>query len=394
MLKCGTPSRGPLPTLRNTLLLIRHGEIGLKSHAVRNRFENALSQRLEQALVRREVEAIVTRAPARHYVETDDLEGAADAVRHVFGITTFSPAVRVDASLDTLVSAAADYAKTWWPEGAESFAIRPRRTGTHPFTSQELGKEAGSGVYVAMRREGVPVRVDLDKPDFALTIEVRGKDAYLHHQKYPGPGGLPLGTQGRMVVHLDSADAAAAAYLMMRRGAQVYPFYLPQVVGNVARPDQPADHPAKRIHEALLEWDAPKDLRPWRIDDALIEAATGDPLPEDGVLLQRLALEAAAAFATRVRAQAVVTGETRRSPWAARLPETHVDSGLPVLRPLMGLTRPVIDDFRELLGFPRLGGPRLNEDERAYTAGGRGDTEQDAESRPKKDVEVGPWDPY
>lgn len=379
---------------RHTLLLIRHGEIGLKSHAVRARFESALTHRLEQSLVRRKVEAIVARTPARHFVETDDLEGAKEAVRHVFGITSFSPAVRTAVDLETLKEAAAAYARTWWPQGATSFAIRARRTGTHPYTSQDLGIEVGSAVYLAMQARGVPVRVDLDAPDFALHLEVRSKDAYLYHEKLPGPGGLPLGTQGKMVVYLDNGDAAAAAYLMMRRGAQVYPFYMPQVVGGRGSAEETSDHPAKRIHETLLDWNAPGDLRPWWFDMERIEAATGDPIPEDGVLLQRLALKAGASFAKHVKAQAIVTGETARVPWAHRLPETQVETEIPVLRPLMGMSRPLIDDFREVLGLSRLGGPRAEERQRAYTAGGRTDARRARDPAAPEPTEVQGFDPY
>ena len=373
----------------HTLLLIRHGEIGLKSHAVRNRMERALTDRIEQALLYRDVEAIVRRSPARHYVEAQDLDAAAEAVRHVFGITTFSRAMQTGADLPDILAAAADYAERWWPPGAVRFAIRPRRTGGHGYTSQDIGIQAGSAVYRRMEARGVPVQVDLSEPEFAVHIEVRNQEAFLYHEKLPGPGGLPLGTQGRMVLPLDSGDAAVAAYLMMRRGALVLPYYLPQAVSG----DAETEGRLHALHETLRAWNGPAELKPWYVDATEAAAVRGDPLPDDGVPLQRLALTCGAKFAKRAKAQAIVTGESMRSPWARRLPETQGDLGVPVLRPLMGLSRPVIDDFRELLGLARLGGPRATGTERTYTAGGRRDAPR-REDDPVGTEEVRGWDPY
>lgn len=341
--------------------------------------------------MRAQVEAVVEHAPARHYVDAPDLDAASDVVRRTFGITSFSPAIRVGSDMDTLCAKAAEYAGAYWPEGAESFAIRARRVGEHSYSSQDAGRLVGSAVYRAMEARGVAVRVDLSHPDFALHVEVRHQDAYIYHEKRAGPGGLPLGSQGRMVVLLDSADAAAAAYLMMRRGAQVYPYFIPQTAGGRRYDGPDEEHPAHVLHEALMRWGAPTRLQRWRLSNELLDEITGDPLPDDGVPLTRMAWKGGAEIAKRARAQAIVSGETIRSPWARRLPETHVSEAPPVLRPLMGLTRPIIDDFRELVGLSRLAGPRAEGTERAYTAGGRADAE--ASEAPARSG-VGSWDPY
>lgn len=228
---------------------------------------------------------------------------------------------------------------------------------------------------------------------------MRERDTYLYHERVPGPGGLPMGTQGRMVVLLDSADAAAAAYLMMRRGAAMHPIYFPQIVGTKARLDAPKsvdddDHPALHLHRALREWNAPAFIKQWWLDDETVESITGDPVPDDGVPLIRTMLAAASAHAHRVGAQAIMTGETARSPWAPRLPETVGAADLPILRPVMGLTRPVIDDFREILDLPRLSGTREREEERAYTAGGRREARSRKRDETVRPVEGTAWDPW
>jgi thiamine biosynthesis protein ThiI len=50
---------------------------------------------------------------------------------------------------------------------------------------------------------------------------VRDRYAYLFSSALPGPGGMPLGTQGRMLAMLDSEGAIASTWLMMKRGCSV-----------------------------------------------------------------------------------------------------------------------------------------------------------------------------
>jgi thiamine biosynthesis protein ThiI len=67
--------------------------------------------------------------------------------------------------------------------------------GEHDFTSQEMAAYCGSVVY-----EITKSKVDLSNPDFELFVEVRDDITYIYHQKIQGLGGLPVGSQGRVIV--------------------------------------------------------------------------------------------------------------------------------------------------------------------------------------------------
>ena len=65
-------------------------------------------------------------------------------------------------------------------------------------------------------------QLDLSNPEFRLFIEVRDDKTYIFHEKIPGPGGLPIGTQGRMIALVSSGiDSPVATYLMMKRGCDI-----------------------------------------------------------------------------------------------------------------------------------------------------------------------------
>ena len=56
------------------LILVRYGEIGLKSRSVRRRFEKKLISNIEDAFLRNKIECSVTSEWGRIYVYTENLD--------------------------------------------------------------------------------------------------------------------------------------------------------------------------------------------------------------------------------------------------------------------------------------------------------------------------------
>lgn len=200
------------------LVLVRYAEIGLKSRAVRRRFEDILLENMMSALVGVGVEALVSREQGRIFVRTERVRVAVGALSRVFGVASVSPVLRTTSDLDDMKRAIADYSLGLMKEG-RSFAVRARRTGSHPYTSMDLGRELGSAVYLA--NEGKHPKVDLRRPDLEFFVEVRDNKAYIFSEYVAGPGGLPMGSQGRVVALLEEERDAVAAWLIMKRGCRV-----------------------------------------------------------------------------------------------------------------------------------------------------------------------------
>src|SRR3990172_11446756 len=97
-----------------------------------------------------------------------------------------------------------------------TFAIRPRRSGEHPYTSQDLARVLGQAVRDAIPR----VSVDLGAPDRTIHVEVRGPPAYRFHEIADGPGGLPIGSQGEVLAAAEAETGVVATWLVMRRGGR------------------------------------------------------------------------------------------------------------------------------------------------------------------------------
>jgi thiamine biosynthesis protein ThiI len=279
-------------------ILVRYGEIGIKTRSVRASFERRLVERIEEQLVARGVEAEVARERGRVFVRAHDVEGALDALTHTFGIVSASPAIECEATPEGVAAAAVEVARERLRPGM-TFAMKVKRVGEHPFTSLDVAKKAAGRIF-----DEFPDRqpkVNLTSPDLAIHAEVREGEAFVFILTVKGPGGLPLGSQGRVGVLVDSPRAAHAAWLMGKRGAALFLFapdlaqaeawmepLAPWVPGWKVRPVEgrtrpellAALKPALRAHkcQALVVADGTQDAIAAREEDAIVGVPVFRPL--------------------------------------------------------------------------------------------------------------------
>ncbi len=199
------------------LYLVRYGEIGLKSPQVRRRLRDRLLTNIQDSFLNEGVECITSAEEGRIFVRSENEEVASHILSRTFGVVSFSPVTECSSSLEEVIDKALEHFKGDLVEGI-SFAVRARRSGTHPYTSQQLASELGSAVLSAL--EGL--KVDLDEPDLEIFVEVRGNRGYLYREVVAGPGGLPLGSQGKVVGLVEMVRDAVSCWLMMKRGCKVH----------------------------------------------------------------------------------------------------------------------------------------------------------------------------
>ncbi|MEM4729253.1 MAG: THUMP domain-containing protein [Thermoplasmata archaeon] len=327
------------------LILVRYGELALKSRRVRLRFERALMRNIEEMFMSAGLECLTSREWGRIFLRTADDKGACTLLRRVFGVTSFSPAVECSSDAGEISGLVAERSRTALRDG-QTFAVRARRTGTHPYTSQELAAMVGREVLRA--NEGRGVRVDLTAPDVEFFVEVRQKRAFVFVEKLPGPGGLPLGTQGRVVALLDGENGAAAAWLMMKRGCRV--IAVAPEMGELGAEESP---PPPEIPPTLQNPPTPDPLRQAATSAPMKHAGAQDGprraldmlLPwAPGLVLHRVddvSVGGLASLARRRKAAAIVLGLTYDE-----LERGIPVAPIPVLFPLCGMSG---DEIRALV---------------------------------------------
>jgi len=194
-------------------ILIRYGEIFLKSKPVFKEFERKLLENIKNALLRSKITFKIEKERGRIFVLTEKEKEAIEELRKVFGLVSFSPVYQLNTSeLKEIKNFCQEKFKNFLKR-KETFAIRARRIGQHHFSSQDLENEVGKVI------EG---KVDLENPDKEIFLEVRGNETYVFTEIFPGPGGLPISTAGKVISFLSGGiDSAVSSFLAMKRGCQV-----------------------------------------------------------------------------------------------------------------------------------------------------------------------------
>ncbi|MDO5852514.1 MAG: THUMP domain-containing protein [Thermoplasmata archaeon] len=198
-------------------ILARYSEIGLKSTPIRRRFENQLRENAVTMLMEDGVEAIVNKQGSRLFVEAEDTDRAVASLRKVFGIASLSVAEETTSRMEDICAFAAEYSRSRLSEG-QSFAVRARREGSQGYTSMDVGREAGSAIFIA--NEDRHVKVDLTDPQVVFYIEVRDNHAFIFSDYIRCHAGLPVGSQGKVLARVDDDRGLVSAWLMMKRGCR------------------------------------------------------------------------------------------------------------------------------------------------------------------------------
>lgn len=330
--------------------LIKYAEIGIKG---KNRilFEEALVRQIARSLKPVDGEFEVTREMGRIYVRADgsfDFEGAVDAMRHVFGISGICPVVIVeDEGFEALAQAVVRYTAEVYPEGrAKTFKIFARRSNkSYPRDSMQLNADLGEAVL-----NGCPwMQVDVHHPDCVITVEVR-KKIYIYSHVIPGPGGMPVGTNGEAELLLSGGiDSPVAGYMIAKRGVTIDAVYFHAPPYTSERAKQKVVDLARIVSA----YSGPIRLHIVNFTDIQLAIYEKCPHEELTIIMRRYMMKIAEIFAQKDGAKALITGESVgqvASQTVDSLVCTNAVCSLPVFRPLIGFDKQEIIEISRQIG--------------------------------------------
>lgn len=334
-------------------VVVRYGDIGTKSRRIRRRMERQLVANIGALLTDRRIDGTVEQHPTRPLIRTAEssVEAAADAAADAFGVVSTSPALAVEPDFETITTALAATARECYDGG--TFAIDARRAGdTLPFTSRDIQVDGGDVIWdvAETEREFTP-EVDLDDPDVVFYVECRTEEAFIFLEKKPGPGGLPLGTQARVVGLVSGGiDSPVAIYEMMKRGCPVVPVYIE--LGEYGGPDHEAR--AFETVRTLAKYAPNRDMRVYRAPAGEMIATLADRMERGRMLaFRRLMYRIAEHIAGRENAHGIVTGEAigqKSSQTLQNLDVTSQATRLPIHRPLLTMDKNEITERAKEIG--------------------------------------------
>ena len=323
--------------------LIKYGEIGIKG---KNRylFEDALVKQIRHALKKVEGEFNVRKEQGRIFVESEglfDFEEVVEALQRVFGIVGICPVLKVnDEGFDQLSQEVIDYMARVYPDGEHTFKVNARRARkNYPKNSMELNADLGERILEAFPN----MSVDVHHPEITLNVEIREK-IYIYSKIIPGPGGMPVGTNGKAMLLLSGGiDSPVAGYMIAKRGVKIDAVYFH------APPDTRERAKQKVVDLARLvsKYSGPIVLHVVNFTDIQLYIYDKCPHDELTIIMRRYMMRIAEHIAKETGCLGLITGESIgqvASQTMQSLAATNEVCTLPVFRPVIGFDKQEIVD--------------------------------------------------
>lgn len=332
--------------MKYTSFLIKYAEIAIKGKN-RYMFEDALVRQIKIALNKCEGKYEVTKTSGRIYVEysTDyDFDETVDALTKVFGITGVCPVVHVeDKGFEQLAADVTAFIDEVYPDKNKTFKVNARRARkNYPLESMEINAELG-GVLLNAFPE---LSVDVHNPDIMLNVEIREK-IYIYSQIIPGPGGMPIGTNGKAMLLLSGGiDSPVAGYMIAKRGVRIDAVYFHAPPYTSERAKQKVVDLAKKISK----YTGPIYLHVINFTDIQLYIYEKCPHDELTIIMRRYMMRIAEDIAKETDCLSLITGESIgqvASQTMQSLAATNDVCTIPVFRPLIGFDKQEIIEISE-----------------------------------------------
>ena len=340
------------------LVIVHYDEIALKGGR-RRVFEQQLVKNLNAMLKARALPLRARNAWGRIFIERTEAAGAPalpedwrDVLRAALalfpGVANFGFIEVTEKSMEALEQLAPVFAERVM---GHTFRVTARRTDKRfPLKSFEIERAFAAAMFRAA-------------PDGALRAKMRGferevqievLDAHIVvYVKEPGIGGLAVGSSGNAVSLLSAGfDSPVASFMLMKRGVRIHPVHF----HSMPLVSDEAVEAAKDLAQRLSTFQGRLKLA--LVPVLPIQEHIREHAPEHLriVLLRRSFMRLACAYAHRIRALALVTGESVGQVASQTLENMRaIDHAaeLPVLRPLCGLNKREIIDLARKIGTER-----------------------------------------
>lgn len=326
--------------------MIKYAEIGTKG---KNRyvFEDILCKNIRNR-IKRLGEFTVKKEYGRIYVvaESDyDNEDTIAALKTVFGIVGICPVVVLEQrDFDTIKKTVIQYMDMCYPDKKHTFKVHARRSDkTYPMESMEMNAELGHELLDVYP----DLSVDVHNPDIMLQVEVRQTGVYIYSLVIPGPGGLPIGTNGKAMLLLSGGiDSPVAGYMISKRGVELSATYF-------HAPPYTSDRAKQKVVDLarlVARYTGPIALNIVNFTDIQLAIYEKCPHEELTIIMRRYMMRLAEDLANKSDCQCLVTGESIGQVASQTMHSLYVTNEvctMPVFRPCIGMDKQEIVDISE-----------------------------------------------
>ena len=329
--------------------LIKYAEIGVKG---KNRylFEDALVTQIRHSLKRVDGDFSVSKESGRIYATAEaeyDFDEVIETLQCIFGIAAICPMVQVeDNGYEDLKKQALSYVEEFYEEKNFTFKVNARRGNKkYPVNSEQINRDLGEIILHTFPE----TKVDVHRPQVMLHVEVRNK-INIYSRVIPGPGGMPVGTNGKAMLLLSGGiDSPVAGYMIAKRGVKIDAVYFHAPPYTSDRAKQKVVDLAKLVSR----YSGPIHLHVVNFTDIQLYIYDKCPHEELTILMRRYMMRIAERLAGECGAMALITGESIgqvASQTMQSLAATDAVCTMPVFRPVIGFDKQEIVDVSERIG--------------------------------------------
>ena len=331
----------------NKVLLISYGEIFLKG---KNRpfFLKKLKHLLKIAASideSAEVELTDSRFYIRNFTDSN-LDEIIEKVKKIFGVHSMCIAYECQKDMETLGSVCTQVSEKLAQEKSTFKVDTKRADKQYPMKSMEVSAKLG-GVLLAAYPQ---LKVDVHTPGFTVYVEIRQENAYVYADRIMGPGGMPVGSSGKVMLLLSGGiDSPVAAYMLAKRGLEVEAihFFSPPYTSERAK------QKVIDLANIVSGYCGPIKLHivPFtKIQEQIFEKCHHELLT---VIMRRFMMKIAEQIADRNNCSALATGEALGQVASQTLESLHATNSyidMLVLRPLVCMDKLEIIAISEKIG--------------------------------------------
>jgi len=341
-----------LKDLFDSVIIRFGGELWIKKTWTRRLYERRLVKNIKNVLKRYEVSySEIVRRRGRLFLRTDSAVEATCRLAQIFGISSVSPSLETSSKLEDIVDRSVFLAGRVLKEES-TFAVRCRRVGDQYYSSADVCRVVGQRILDEFG-EKLGLKVDLDRPDMKFGVEVRNDEAFVYSDVIEGAGGMPLGTQSRVVGLLSGGiDSAVACWLVMKRGCPLAPIYF----DNTPFTDETTTKRALNVAEVLFDWAVgfPRKVYVVQHGENLKKIIENSSRKFTCLLCKRMMYRIAERLAEMMGAEGIVTGEAIGEQASQTLTNLRVLNDAvkkyPIHRPLLGFDKAETEAIARKIG--------------------------------------------
>ena len=326
------------------VIIIRYSELHLKGKN-RGYFERVLITNIEKSL--KGLKHELKRQSGRYLVENFDgfdVDEIISRLKKVFGIHSFSVALKVNSDMNAIYKAAEEVCLD-----NGSFKVETHRADkAFPLNSLQISAEIGGRLLNKFKN----LSVDVHNPQFVINIDVRENGTTLvFNEFFKGVGGMPVGSSGKGLLLISGGiDSPVAGHMIAKRGMQIncihfhsYPYTNMQARDKVVE-----------LAKVLSDYTCGTKLNivsVTHIQEEIHKKCNGEYMV---TLLRRFMMRIAEIKKKKCGAQCLITGESLGQV-ASQTVEGITSSNsvvkyLPVLRPLCGFDKEEIIERSRYMG--------------------------------------------